>query len=320
MTYDHPRWTTPFTRDTTADEVLAGVDLSGRRAVVTGGASGIGIETARSLARAGAEVTLAVRDTSAGRKVADEIAADGGGARLDVAPLELTDRASVAAFARAWTGPLHILVNNAGVMAVPELRRTREGWELQFATNHLGHFELARSLHPALAAQGARIVSVSSNAHHRSPVVFDDIHFEHRAYDPWLAYGQSKTAGVLFAVEAGRRWADDGITANALMPGGIRTALQRHQEGAAMSPEVREIFDSYPWRTARQGAATSVLLAASPLVEGVTGRYFENCNEALPLDPALAGRSGEPSGVAPHALDPDAAARLWEVSARTLGD
>ncbi|WP_411978319.1 SDR family NAD(P)-dependent oxidoreductase [Streptomyces scopuliridis] len=196
--------------------------------------------------------------------------------------------------------------------------RTREGFELQFATNHLGHFRLAQGLHRALAlADGARIVSVSSNAHRRSGIVFDDIHFHRRPYDPWLAYGQSKTANVLFAVEAGRRWAADGITANALMPGGIRTSLQRHQQGEAMTPEVRAIFDSYPWRIPEQGAATSVLVAGSPLMEGVTGRYFENGNQAEPCTPDT--ESGpEPSGVAAHALDERDADRLWEVSLAML--
>ncbi|MGW3687106.1 SDR family NAD(P)-dependent oxidoreductase [Streptomyces sp. NPDC005125] len=315
---NNARLTTPFNRETTADEVLSGVDLTGKRAVVTGAASGIGIETARSLAGAGAEVTLAVRNTDAGRKVAADITATTGNSKVGVAALELTDRSSVAAFADVWSGPLHILVNDAGVMALPELRRTPQGWEYQFATNHLGHFDLALGLHEALAAEGARIVAVSSSGHLVSPIVFDDIHFERRAYDPWHGYGQSKTANVLFAVEASRRWAEDGITANALMPGGIRSGLQRHQEGPDIAPATRETFDRYPWRSPEQGAATSVLLAASPLVEGIGGRYFENCNEALPHDPATAGASVEASGVAPHALDPEAAERLWDVSRRML--
>ncbi|GAA1564829.1 SDR family NAD(P)-dependent oxidoreductase [Kribbella sancticallisti] len=300
------RITTPFTRESTADQVIGGVDLTGRRAVVTGGASGIGVETARVLAAAGAEVTLAVRNLTAGEQAAAEITASTGNQSVFVAPIELADRSSVRSFADNWQGPLHILVTNAGVMAEP-LNRTPEGWEHQFATNHLGHFGLALGLHPALAAAGnARIVSVSSSAHLRSGVVFDDIHFEHRPYDPWAAYGQSKTANVLFAVEATKRWAPDGITANALMPGGIRTALQRHVDLDA-DPALKEIFDNYPWKTVEQGASTSVLLAASPLLEGIGGRYFEDNNEALPHAPGI-------EGVAEHALDPDAATRLWEVS------
>lgn len=299
--------TTPFTRESTAAEVLDGVDLTGRRAVVTGGASGIGVETARVLAAAGAEVTLAVRNIPAGEKVAAEITATTGNKKLSVAPLELADRESVRAFAASWDGPLHILVNNAGVMAEP-LNRTPEGWEHQFATNHLGHFGLALGLHPALAAAGnARIVSVSSSAHHRGAVDFDDIHFERREYEPWTAYGQSKTANILFAVEASKRWASDGITTNALMPGGILTALQRHVD-LDQNPALKEIFDSFAWKTVEQGAATSVLLAGSPLVEGVTGRYFEDVNEASRI--LVPGESG----VAAYALDPEAATRLWGVS------
>ncbi len=179
------RITTPFTATSTAAEVLAGVDLTGRRAVVTGGASGIGIETARALAGAGAEVTLAVRNLDAGKQTAEDVVATTGNTRVLVAALDLADPASVASFVDAWDGPLHILVNNAGVMASPETR-TPQGWELQFATNHLGHFALATGLHGALAAAGgARVVSVSSSAHLRSPVVFDDIHFRERPYEPW---------------------------------------------------------------------------------------------------------------------------------------
>jgi NAD(P)-dependent dehydrogenase (short-subunit alcohol dehydrogenase family) len=304
------RITTPFTRESTAEDVIAGVDLGGKRAIVTGGASGIGAETARVLASAGAEVTLAVRNLEAGEKVAAQIRESTGSASVTIAHIELADRASVKDFAARWTGPLHILVNNAGIMALPEIRRTPEGWELQFATNHLGHFGLALGLHDALAAAGnARIVSVSSNSHRRSPVRFDDIMFDHRPYSDWLGYGQSKTANVLFAVEASKRWAGDGITANALMPGGIRTGLQKHQTSAA----AQEIFDNYEWKTLEQGASTSVLLAASPLLEGIGGHYFEDNNEALiTTDP------DSESGVRPHALDPDDAAKLWDVSLELL--
>ncbi|TCC40579.1 SDR family NAD(P)-dependent oxidoreductase [Kribbella speibonae] len=301
------RITTPFTHDSTAAEVIAGVDLTGRRAVVTGGASGIGVETARALATAGAEVTLAVRNTAAGERVAAQIIESTGNNHVFVAPIELADPGSVRAFAATWDGPLHILVNNAGVMAEP-LNRTPEGWEHQFATNHLGHFGLALGLHGALAAAGeARAVSVSSSAHLRSDVHFDDIHFENRPYDPWAAYGQSKTANVLFAVEAAKRWASDGIVANALMPGGIRTALQRH-----VDPEMLKGWDRFQWKTTEQGASTSVLLAASPLTQGVTGRYFEDNNEAV------LNTGEEFSGVAKYALDPESATRLWELSEKLV--
>jgi NAD(P)-dependent dehydrogenase (short-subunit alcohol dehydrogenase family) len=290
-----------FTATSTAAEVLAGVDLTGKRAVVTGGTSGIGIRTARALADAGAEVTLAVRDVAAGRRIADH-----------VHQLDLADQASVARFVADWTGPLHILVNNAGVMATPEMR-TPEGWEFQFATNHLGHFALATGLHPALAAAGgARAVSLSSVAHVAASVDFDDIHFKTRPYEPMVAYGQSKTANALFAVEAARRWADDGIAVNAVHPGAILDSnLTRY-----LSPEELAAATSrgYTWKTPEQGAATSVLVAASPLVEGVTGRYFEDCRLAERYVPG-----GPRRGVADHATDPEFAARLWQVSLEAIG-
>jgi NAD(P)-dependent dehydrogenase (short-subunit alcohol dehydrogenase family) len=306
---------TPFKWETTAAEVVAGSDLSGNRVIVTGGASGIGRETARTLAAAGAEVTLAVRNADAGQRVASEIAATTGNARIRIAHVDLADPASVASFVAAWDGPLDVLVNNAGVMACPETR-TPQGWELQFATNHLGHFALAIGLHHALAAAGgARIVSVSSRAHLRAPVDFDDIHFKARTYEPWDAYAQSKTANVLFAVEANRRWEGDGITTNALQPGTVRSNLQRYITDDDLERTRVHIEDdngSFHWKTPEQGAATSVLLAASPLLEGISGRYFEDCNEAGPSQP------GTGRGVAAYALDPRAAARLWELSLQTL--
>jgi NAD(P)-dependent dehydrogenase (short-subunit alcohol dehydrogenase family) len=300
------RITTPFGFSSTAAEVAEGIDLSGKRVIVTGAASGIGVETARALAGTGADVTLAVRNTEAGAQVAADITATTGNRDVHVTRLDLTDRASIAAFVANWSGPLHVLVNNAGVMAMPE-EHTSEGWEMQFATNHLGHFDLTIGLHDALAADGAaRIVSVSSSAHMRSPVIFDDIHFAFRPYDPWLAYGQSKTANVLFAVGATARWAGDGITANALMPGAIATNLQRYVGGLKAPPDWQ--------KTPEQGAATSVLLATSPQLEGIGGRYFVDCNEAI----VVTHRTEDMSGVAPFALDPANADRLWEVSLRQL--
>jgi NAD(P)-dependent dehydrogenase (short-subunit alcohol dehydrogenase family) len=307
--------TTSFEWETTAAEVVAGIDLAGSRVIVTGGASGIGLETARTLATAGAEVTLAVRNADAGQRVASQMVKMTGNAHVQIAPVDLADPASVASFVAAWHGPLDVLVNNAGVMACPQTR-TPQGWELQFATNHLGHFALAAGLHRALAAaQGARIVSVSSRAHLRSPVDFDDIHFRTRAYDPWDAYAQSKTANVLFAVEATRRWEGDGITANALQPGTVRSNLQRYITDEDLERTRTHIEDdngSFHWKTPEQGAATSVLLATSPLLEGIGGRYFEDCNEAGP------SQSGTGHGVAPYAIDPQAAAQLWEISLQTL--
>ncbi len=269
------------------------------------------METVRGLAGAGAEVTLAVRDVGAGGRTVKDVAETTGNRALRVAPLDLAEPASVAAFVAAWEGPLHVLVNNAGVMACPE-QRTARGWELQFATNHLGHFALATGLHGALAADGAaRIVVVSSTGHQLSPVVFDDLDFLFRPYDPWLAYGQSKTANVLFAVEATRRWAADGITANALMPGAIDTNLQRHTGGPGSGRVPAERM-----KTVEQGAATSVLLATSSLLSGVGGRYFVDCNETAVVD----RRTGDLSGVARYALDPANAERLWTLSETLLAD
>src|ERR1700686_3753231 len=307
---NNQRITTQFGAQSTAAEVIAGIDLTGRRAIVTGGASGIGVETARALASANAEVTLAVRNLEAGERVADEIARSTGNRQVLVAPLDLADPASIGALVARWSGPLHLLVNNAGVMRLPELQLTPDGWEMQFAPNHLGHFALAVGLHDALAAAGnGRIVSLSSRAHLRTPVIFEDINFISRIYDPGLAYGQSKTANVLFAVEATRLWAADGISANAVHPGAIAaTNLSRYMSPQALA-ETRN-SGMYTFKTVEQGAATSVLVATSPRLEGIGGRYFEDCKEATVVDPDPAS----PGGVAPYAIDPNAAARLWQVS------
>jgi NAD(P)-dependent dehydrogenase (short-subunit alcohol dehydrogenase family) len=294
---------TPFSRTSTASQVIEGTDLSDRTAIVTGAGSGIGIETARALASAGAAVTLAVRRRPAAEEVAAGIIRDTGNAAVSVRALDLSDQDSVRAFAAAWEEPLNILVNNAGIMALPELERTAEGWEMQFATNFMGHFALIMGLHDALvAARGARIVSVSSSGHLFSPVVFDDLHFDFRPYDPMVAYGQSKTANALLAVEATRRWSAEGIYANALNPGAIPTGLQKYT-GGLKSPKERH-------KTVPQGAATSVLLAASPLLDNVGGRYFEDCNEAV----TVTRRPADYAGVAAYALDPANAERLWDAA------
>jgi NAD(P)-dependent dehydrogenase (short-subunit alcohol dehydrogenase family) len=312
---------TRFDGSSTADEVVAGVDLSGVKAVVTGASSGIGAETARVLAVTGAEVTLAVRNTEAGALVADRIAA-AGGRRPAVAAVDLAAPGSVARFAGDWDGPLHLLVNNAGLITAG-LERTAEGWELQFATNQLGHFALAWALHDALA-QGAqergsaRIVSLSSTAHMRAPVDFDDTHFERRPYDPQIAYAQSKTANSLFAVEATRQWAPERIVANAVNPGGIKTGLQRN-----FSPRQRESLDAaeaagvFTYKTVEQGAATTLVAATAPEFERTGGHYLDDCREAytVPNDAELAAH---PHGVKEWALDPEAARELWSVSRATL--
>jgi NAD(P)-dependent dehydrogenase (short-subunit alcohol dehydrogenase family) len=301
------RITTRFGFQSTASEVVEGIDLSGKKVVVTGGASGIGIETSRAFASIGAEVTLAVRNTGAAANVVADIVSSTGNARVRALRLDLADRDSIARFCDAWEGPLHVLVNNAGIMAVPELQKTDEGWEMQFATNYLGHFALASGLHPALASAGnARIVSLSSSGHLFSPMIFDDPHFDFVPYDPIVAYGQSKTAAALFAVAATRHWATDGITANAVMPGAIATNLQRHTGGLRTPVERR--------KTPQQGAATTLLVASSPDLEGIGGRYFEDCNEAVVVD----RRGPDYTGVAPYAIDPVNAERLWTMTRKLL--
>jgi NAD(P)-dependent dehydrogenase (short-subunit alcohol dehydrogenase family) len=297
-----------FGARTTAAEVVEGIDLTGRTALVTGAASGIGVETARALVGAGATVTLAVRDVAAGQRVAEDIAATTARAAPTVVELHLDRPASIASVTAAWSGPLDVLVANAGIMDAPE-SYTAAGWESQFATNHLGHFALALGLHDALAASGsARIVALSSSGHGSSPVVFDDLFFRRRAYDPGLAYAQSKTANALFAVGVGRRWAADGITANSCMPGGIWTGLQKHWDPDVLAATKVAAGDIV--KTPEQGAATSVLLATAPELADVTGRYFEDCHEAEVVDAVRDGLYG----VVPWALDPVDADRLWDVS------
>ena len=294
----------PFGFSSTAAEVLADVDLSGQRALVTGATSGVGMETARALADAGAAVVLGVRNVDAGKETAAAITASTGNQDIAVGQLDLADLGSVRSFVADWDGPLDMLVNNAGIMAVPELTRTPEGRELQFAVNFLGHFALTVGLHDALvSAGGARIVSLSSNAHLGAPVVFDDLDYRFRPYNPIGAYGESKTAAVLLAVEATRRWSSEGIFANAVNPGAIATNLQKHTGGLQTPVERR--------KTVEQGAATSVLLAASPLLVNVGGRYYEDCQEASIVTerPPLFG-----GGVAPFALDAANATRLWNTA------
>jgi NAD(P)-dependent dehydrogenase (short-subunit alcohol dehydrogenase family) len=311
---------TPFTATSTALEVVSGLDLAGQRVVVTGGNSGIGYETARALAGAGAQVTLAVRSRESGEKAAAQLQ-ESTGTPVNVARVDLGDRSTIDAFVDSWSGPLDVLINNAGIMALPELTRTPEGYEAQFATNHLGHAALTLGLHDALAAAGsARVVVVSSSAHLMSPMDFDDPHFTSRPYEPWTAYAQSKTATLLFAVAASRRWASDGITLNALHPGGIMTNLQRHLDDNALAfvgakDEHGNTLEVPPgWKTPEQGASTSTLLAASPLVAGVTGRYFEDNQESAVTDnPTIGG-----TGVAHYAVDPATADRLWDLTADLL--
>jgi NAD(P)-dependent dehydrogenase (short-subunit alcohol dehydrogenase family) len=311
--------TTSFSATSTADEVIHGINLGGIRAIVTGGSSGLGIETARVLTAAGAEVTLAVRNTDAGNTVAEEIERSAGGIRPQVLRLDLANRQTITDFIDAWNGPLHLLINNAGLVT-SGLERTAEGWELQFATNHLGHFGLAVGLHNALVSgaaerDGARIVSLSSTAHMRSGVDFEDLQFDRRPYDPQIAYAQSKTANSLFAVEVTRRWASDGIVANAVNPGGIATGLQRNfSSKQKASLDAAEAAGLFRYKTIEQGAATSIVAAVAPEFSHTGGHYLDDCREAYTV-PNDADLAQHPHGVKEWALDPAIAQHLWRASA-----
>lgn len=297
-------------------------DLADRTVIVTGGATGIGIETARALAGAGAQVTIAVRNREAGERAAAEINAGVGADRVSVGALDLSDLSSVAAFVRAWGDkPLNVLINNAGVMACPQTY-TADDLEMQIGTNHFGHFLLGVGLARALMngaeeGRGARLVSLSSIGHRRSGINWDDIHYRKRPYDKWESYGQSKTANALFAVGFNERFKDLGVAANAVMPGGIMTPLQRHlpkEEMIAMGwmddqGVVREGF-----KTPAQGASTSVWAAIGDELEGIGGLYLENLAQAVPFD-----KANPMVGVMPHALDPESAERLWVISEETTG-
>ena len=309
--------TTEYDASSTATDVVAHRDLTGLRAIVTGGGAGIGLATARALAAAGAEVTLAVRNTTAGADAARSIS-EGAPARVCTAELDLADLDSIRRFTDAWTGPVHLLINNAGIVT-SGLERTRHGWELQLATNHMGHFALATRLRRALEAgaadrDGARVVSVSSTALMRANVDFDDLQFERRPYDPQIAYAQSKTANSLFAVELTRRWRDAGVIANAVNPGGVASGLQRNftpEQKASL--DAAEAAGTFRYKTADQGAATTLVAAVHPAFAHTGGHYLDDCREAytVPNDARLADH---PHGVKEWALDPGAAERLWAVS------
>ncbi|MFI0769569.1 SDR family NAD(P)-dependent oxidoreductase [Streptomyces melanosporofaciens] len=298
----------------TADDVLAGIDLTGRLALVTGGYSGIGVETTRALTKAGARVVVPARRVGAAREGLAGI--DG----VEVDELDLGDLDSVRAFAERFLASgrtLDIVIDSAGIMACPETR-VGPGWEAQFATNHLGHFALVNRLWPAIEPGGARVVSVSSTGHHASPIRWDDVHWR-EGYDKWEAYGQAKTANVLFAVHLDRLGRERGVRAFALHPGGILTPLQRHlakhemvergwidEDGNLLHPEV--------FKTPEQGAATQVWAATSPQLNGMGGVYLDDCDIAEP-----APADGSRVGVKEWATDPEQAARLWALSAELTG-
>ena len=308
-----------FGAETTAAEVIHGLDLSGRTAIVTGGYSGIGLETTRTLLSAGAKVVVPAKDLS---KATGALAAMPGAI---TETLDLMDPFSIDAFAKRFVAsgqPLHILVSNAGVMANP-LTRDARGYESQFSTNHLGHFQLTARLWPALRrAKGARVVSLSSVGHRRAKVDFEDPNFERREYDRWVAYGQSKTANALFAISLDSLGEPDGIRAFSVHPGGVITDLIRNMSTAevraygVLDEHGRPIIDpARNMKTPEQGAATSVWCATSRELDGLGGVYCENCDIALPVP----GDSTELRGVRPWAMDREFADKLWNLSERLTG-
>lgn len=305
---------------TTAAEVLEGISLSGKHAIVTGGYSGIGLETARALASAGASVTIACRDLDRAVTTAADLTQSVGREPVQAMQLDLSSQASVAAFAEQYRGAhdqLHILINNAAVMACP-FSLTVDGFEMQFGTNHLGHFALINHLLPQLrAAQGARVVSLSSTGHFRAPVDFDDIGFERREYHPWVAYGQAKTACALAAVGVQHRYAAEGIEGFAVHPGGIMTNLQRHMTAEDMQKrgwvDAEGNVDTR-FKTVEEGAATSVWAATAPDLTGRGGQYLADCGEVTIHDEPPA----DLTGVMRYAVDPALANRLWDVSLAML--
>jgi len=301
------------TEHRTAAEVVKGLDLSGRICLVTGVSSGLGVETARVLAGAGATVVGAARDVAKARAAL-------AGADVALGELELDSLASVRRFARWFDASypkLNVLVNNAGVMACP-LGRTQDGFERQFGTNHLGHFLLTGLLVPKLLAGApARVVSVSSRGHLLAGPSFDDPNYERSPYDAWEAYGRSKSSNVLFAVELDRRLRARGVRANAIHPGGIMTELGRH-----LTPEMiaamRERFrarGAVAFKDVPHGAATQVWAAVSPELDGVGGEYLEDVSRSHP-----AAGPEDNTGFARHATDPDAARRLWDLSEKLVGE
>ncbi|MBU1176120.1 MAG: SDR family NAD(P)-dependent oxidoreductase [Alphaproteobacteria bacterium] len=298
-----------FGARSTVSDVLQGIDLGGRYALVTGGASGLGLAAVRALVASGAEVLVPARNMAA---AANTFAGEAG---VTVAPFDLADQQSITAFAETVLKagrPLDMLIASAGIMACPETR-IGPGWESQFGTNHLGHFALVNHLAPLLVAGRARVVMVSSGAHGITGMRWDDVQFD-KGYDKWAAYGQSKTANALFAVELDRRGAGVGVRAFSLHPGAILTPLQRHlpKEEMVAAGWIDAAGNAATYfKSVAQGAATMVWAATSPLLEGIGGVYCEDCDVA-PL-------ATEGKGVRPHAVDPDEARRLWALSVELTG-
>ncbi|WP_118976818.1 SDR family NAD(P)-dependent oxidoreductase [Taibaiella koreensis] len=312
---------------TTATTIIKGIDLSGKTALVTGGYAGIGLETVKTLAYAGAAVWVPARDIAKATKNLEGIPG------VTIKPLELMDPASIDALATAFlaTGkPLHLLINNAGIMWVP-LRRDARGYESQLATNHLGHFQLCARLWPALKQAGnARVIAVSSYGHQIAPFDFDDPNFERREYETLAGYGQSKTANNLFAVELDHRAKGFGVRAYSLHPGSVNgTDLGReapmalfqqmgtHDADGNIYPEVARKL-----KTVAEGAATSVWCATSPLLKDIGGVYCEDADIAVIDDGTITHRYDEPAtlhGVQPYAVDAANARRLWSLSEQMTG-
>ena len=305
----------PFGYRSTAQEVIAGVDLAGTTAVVTGGYSGVGKETVRALAGAGARVIVGARRPD----TATEELRDVSG-QVEILALDLAAPASINTFAAACAAtarPLDLLVNNAAVMACP-LARDARGYESQLATNHLGHFQLTARLWPLLGAGTARVVALSSVGHQRGGPDLTDINFEHREYDKWTAYGQAKSANALFALELDRLGQASGVRAFSVHPGGIKTPLQRHltmEEQIAMGWFDAEGNLSEVFKTPEQGAATSIWCAVSPLLDGLGGVYCEDCNVAVLVGPD----TPRFTGAAPHIRDGALAQALWAKSEAMTG-
>lgn len=306
----------PFGYRSTAGEVIDGIDLSGRCVVVTGGYSGIGTETVRAIAAAGAQVIVGARRTGQAHDVLDALDGD-----IAILPLDLADPASIDAFAEAVAGrtdTIDILINNAAIMASP-LARDARGYEMQFATNHLGHFQLTARLWPLLlAGGGARVVALSSIGHRLHGLDLGDPNFERRDYDKWLAYGQAKSANALFALQLDKLGESRGVRAFAVHPGGIATPLQRHltmEEQRAMGwyDEDGNVHEAF--KSTEEGAATTVWCAVSPLLEGKGGVYCEDCEVAVAADPEKP-RAG---GYYPHIRDEDLAGKLWTKSEAMTG-
>ena len=309
-----------FGAASTTKDVIRGIDLNGTSVVVTGGYSGIGVETVRTLRSAGAKLFVPARDMEKAKTALADMP------DVVVEPMDLLDPNSIDRFADrvlAATDALHILINNAGVMAPPLMRDTR-GNESQFSTNHLGHFQLTCRLWPALVrSQGARVVALTSYGHRRAGVDFHDPNFEHREYDPWVAYGQSKTANALFAVALDAIGQTQGVRAFSVHPGGIVTDLIRHmtQEQIDASQIIDKdgkliIDPANNKKTVEQGAATSVWCATSPQLDGMGGVYCADCNIARALP---SNESAEMHGVRPRATDSVAAGRLWQLSEQLTG-